>query len=185
MTTGMEKDQYPPPRRGRRAHPTPARLTLAVGILALLPALVASGSELDEGTAPPEVIFRRASVGDVEFPHALHTEDVGVDCVECHHETNAARLDIPHEAYFNDSWTDCQCCHQGAQVAGKSRACSACHPASPTGIADESMSSKVVIHIRCWQCHEIGVGAEASRECAFCHQASRAASGTGTAFPND
>lgn len=183
--TGRSRTHTAPGGEGG-ARPTCSRRSLAIGLLAaLLPALAAVGSEVTDETGPPEVIRWPASVGAVEFPHALHCDDVGVECIECHHETNASRLDIPHEDYFNDSWVDCQRCHRGTQASTQSQACSACHPGNPANIADESMSSKVVIHKSCWQCHEVGVGVEASGACGFCHDATRMESGAGTALSND
>jgi len=117
-----------------------------------------------------ELIEWDSAVGAVTFPHRLHVEDIGIDCADCHHETNAGRLAMPHPEYFTDFWIECGGCHKAtASVAGP-QACSACHHASPATIADETLSSKVVIHRSCWNCHDVTTGAEASRGCATCHQ---------------
>ena len=107
--------------------------------------------------------------GDVCFPHAMHYDDLGIECVSCHHETNAAELDMPHEDYFEDLWIDCRICHKPGQAASVPLACSNCHHESPTDIADQTLSSKVVIHKSCWECHDVGRAEEASMACKTCH----------------
>jgi len=104
------------------------------------------------------------------FDHEFHIDDAELDCVECHHETDAAALVTPHEQYFEDLWITCSTCHRGEdQIAGP-QACDECHKRSPSGIADQLISVKVATHISCWECHESGTGAEASENCGFCHQ---------------
>ena len=123
------------------------------------------------------------SVGPATFPHQKHFEALAVECTACHHETNARALRMPHKKYFDDFWTDCRICHQRAGAsAGMPQSCSACHHSSPTSIADETLSAKVVIHKKCWECHESGKGEAASKGCAKCH--ARAPAGTaGTQSP--
>ena len=116
-----------------------------------------------------------ATVGEARFPHALHADDLGLDCADCHHETDAARLRMPHDEYFEDFWIDCRICHRENGSPTEPQSCGACHHASPTSTTDETLSAKVVIHSSCWGCHESGTGEEASRSCGFCHQAPPAA----------
>lgn len=132
----------------------------AAGALAALAARAA-----DPASAPPAVV----EWDDVRFPHAMHVGDLGIDCATCHHETNAAALHIPHPQYFADLWIDCGTCHRPGAPPATSMACSQCHHDSPTDIADETLSSKVVLHESCWSCHEVGRGAAASRTCKTCH----------------
>lgn len=113
----------------------------------------------------PEFIESR----DVCFPHAMHFDDLGIECGGCHHETNAAELRIPHQDYFEQLWIDCQICHKPGEAAAVAMACSGCHHESPTDIADQTLSSKVVIHRSCWECHDVGRAAEASVACKMCH----------------
>jgi hypothetical protein len=118
----------------------------------------------------PEEIISPSSVGEVTFPHLFHFEDLEIECVECHHEINAAKLITPHDEYFNDFWIDCNICHNGNEtVRMEAQACSECHHTHPYGIADETLSAKVVIHQSCWGCHEVGTGAAASESCEMCH----------------
>ena len=118
---------------------------------------------------PPEAITWTTALGPVAFPHLLHVEDLGVACEDCHHETSAERLTMPHPDYFEDFWIDCASCPGSTASPGRPRACSSCHPSTPAGVADETSSSKVVIHRACWECHEVASGEEASRGCVACH----------------
>ena len=106
---------------------------------------------------------------DVCFPHEMHAAELEIECESCHHETNAARLKTPHAEYFEDFWIDCTTCHRAQGAPAASTSCSSCHHDSPRDVADESLSSKVVIHQSCWRCHEVGTAAEASRACNACH----------------
>jgi len=129
------------------------------------PAAEAGASQLqDAGEAAP------SELGEVIFPHDEHTDEMEVECEECHHETNAASLEFPHPELFADFWVDCRICHHepdGPEL--EPQACSDCHRAAADDAADETLSAKVVIHKLCWECHEIGVGAEASEACEYCH----------------
>lgn len=116
-----------------------------------------------------EVLFE-SSVGYVIFPHDFHVTDVGLECVECHHQIHAVNLDTPHPDYLNSSWINCQACHNPESKTDKSYyKCSDCHHTNPNNIADETLSAKVVTHKKCWSCHETGTGAEASKGCVDCH----------------
>lgn len=118
----------------------------------------------------PSVIKSPSCIGEVSFPHEYHIDDLEFDCEDCHHETNAVELHMPHEDYFKDYWIDCGICHhKGGQTKLEAQACSKCHHTRPTGIADETLSAKVVIHKSCWECHDIDTGEEASQNCEFCH----------------
>ena len=76
--------------------------------------------------------------------------------------------------YFDDFWIDCKICHhESGDVTLKAQPCSKCHHTHPAGIADETLSSKVVIHKSCWECHEIGTGGEATTNCKLCHSGPR------------
>jgi hypothetical protein len=109
-------------------------------------------------------------LGDVLFPHELHVEDLEIECVECHHETNASGLETPHPEYFSDFWIRCSTCHHDETTAAESHTCSSCHPRHPRSFADETLSAKVVVHKSCWSCHEVATGADASSGCVDCHQ---------------
>jgi hypothetical protein len=79
---------------------------------------------------------------------------------------------MPHDEYFRDFWIDCSICHSAEPgELMEPTACADCHHSDPIGIADETLSSKVVIHASCWECHDSGTGADASEGCSFCHDA--------------
>jgi hypothetical protein len=118
---------------------------------------------------PDEIVFN-SSVGDVHFSHKLHVDDLDVECVECHHQIYAVELETPHPGYLESSWINCQLCHNPSPQADKNYyKCSDCHHSDPNNITDETLSSKVVTHKRCWKCHESGTGVEASKGCVVCH----------------
>ena len=118
---------------------------------------------------PGEIIFE-SSVGQVHFPHGLHVEELELECIECHHQIHAVALDTPHPDYMKSSWIKCQICHEtNSAMSKKYYKCSDCHHSELENIADETLSSKVVIHKSCWTCHESGTGVTASHGCTDCH----------------
>jgi hypothetical protein len=137
--------------------------------------LLAAGAAAPVDLSPDGEIVYTSAIGEVTFPHALHAEELGFDCSECHHETAAAGLATPHDEYFEDLWVECAKCHREAAAAAMPQSCGECHHDSPTSTADETLSAKVVIHRSCWACHDSGTGAEASQSCNFCHAARAAA----------
>ena len=147
--------------------------------LLLLAALIASAprsaAAADAEAPVPDEIVSPASVGEVVFPHRKHFEELGFACTECHHETRAAVLDMPHPQYFDDFWIDCKLCHREASAPLAPQACSACHHASVSNIADQTSSAKVAVHRSCWRCHESGTGEKATANCALCHNRERVA----------
>jgi hypothetical protein len=117
---------------------------------------------------PAEVLFD-SNLGAVLFAHEFHT-DMEIPCEDCHHETLASGLSMPHPDYFEDFWIRCETCHHAGAEPGCPQKCSVCHHSSPATAADETLSSKVVLHQSCWECHPSGTGSEASRGCDLCHQ---------------
>ena len=118
----------------------------------------------------PDVVNFNASVGNVLFPHKLHVEDLELECVKCHHQISAVKLETPHPNYLKSSWINCQLCHDPNQQTDQTYyKCSECHHESPNNITDETLSSKVVTHKSCWTCHESGTGVKASKGCPGCH----------------
>ena len=119
---------------------------------------------------PPQIIFP-SSVGEVIFPHQMHISNLGIKCVECHHQISAKTLVTPHPDYLKSSWINCAICHNSKsdRIKPKAYTCSECHHSDPSNIADETLSAKVVIHKKCWTCHPVGVGKEASKGCQLCH----------------
>jgi len=123
----------------------------------------------DTVAIPPERNFP-SSVGEVIFHHQMHIKDLGVKCVECHHQINAKKLNAPHPDYFKSSSINCEICHnESEKIKQKAYTCSECHRTNPINIVDETLSAKVVIHKQCWKCHQVGTGKEASKGCEKCH----------------
>lgn len=117
--------------------------------------------------AIPDEITIESSVGNVLFPHNVHMK---FGCAACHHQIHAKELDTPHPDYLTSPQMNCQDCHDTS--SGNSSPyykCSDCHPSEPENIADETLSSKVVVHKSCWKCHKTGTGVEASKGCGECH----------------
>jgi hypothetical protein len=124
------------------------------------------------GAASAAVPREDFAIGPAFFPHGRHARKFAIDCARCHHETNAAPLSSPHENYFQDFWIDCSICHRGPGTAAlEPQACSTCHHSPNGNSADQTLSSKVVIHKNCWSCHDMGTGAKASSACKTCHAA--------------
>ena len=145
--------------------------TLLESTLHTIDANIFSGSDTLE--TPADIIIP-SSVGEVLFPHQMHIEDLEMGCVECHHQIDAKILNTPHADYFKSSWINCKICHNGSEsIKQRIYTCSECHQSSPTSIADETLSSKVVVHKKCWECHEVGTGKEASESCELCHSGER------------
>lgn len=128
-----------------------------------------SGSLSDSPAMPDEITFK-SSIGNVHFPHDLHVEDLELECTECHHQIHAVELDTPHPDYMKSSWVKCRVCHDSdSKMSQKYYKCSDCHHSDLEDIADETLSSKVVIHQNCWSCHDAGTGVTASIACIDCH----------------
>jgi hypothetical protein len=142
--------------------------TFAAAVAAML--LVASLPAMSDDMALPSERVFPSTVGEVVFHHEMHTKDLAIKCVECHHQINAKQLTTPHPDYFKSSWINCAICHnESGELKRSAYACSACHHTNPGNIADETLSTKVVIHKQCWKCHQVGTGKDASTGCEKCH----------------
>ncbi len=152
---------------------TPSHFLLALGLLLLAGTVAAFAADLPANappTSPPDTVRWASSLGEVVFQHKFHTEEVGAECVSCHHETVAASLELPHPDYFDGFWVDCAVCHTGSATPAAAGKCVVCHPVRTSGLNLEMPTVKVAIHRSCWKCHERGTGSEASNQCGFCHQ---------------
>ncbi len=152
-----------------------AALIVAVVVIATGLGGTASAQEAEPVISeppPPVNCVYPSKIGEVTFPHQMHTEDFEMECVACHHEVNATRLQSPHEEYFEDFWIRCSECHHDQDHAMPAKKCSTCHHPSHD-ITDQTLSAKVVVHRVCSECHEIGTGATASASCEFCHTGPR------------
>jgi len=124
---------------------------------------------LEDAGSLQEILIE-SSVGNVIFPHDFHVTGVKMECVECHHQIHAVELDTPHPDYLKSSWINCQACHNPKSTSDQIYyQCGECHHTNPNNIADETLSSKVVVHKSCWKCHDTRTGVEASQGCVDCH----------------
>lgn len=119
-------------------------------------------------SAPPDVWTFPSHVGEIRFPHSMHTDMFGMDCTECHHPVKAAKLETPHPEYFEGAVVECHSCHAEKPAGAGAMSCAACHPRNGNVLEDRS-SARVVLHQTCGECHEIGTGQSASESCSFCH----------------
>ena len=160
-----------------------------LGLFALLPltsvSLTTADSEEVEESAPEAAEVRGADaapalerrpspvMGNLNFDHEMHAEEMELECEECHHEIDAVPLGFPHEQYFDHFWIDCDTCHHevGSPIL-EARSCYDCHNRKLRDIADERLSPKVILHKNCWTCHEVETGVEASESCELCHSGS-------------
>jgi hypothetical protein len=138
-----------------------------------IPRNAAAGTEysatLDDAETLQEILIE-SSVGYVIFPHDFHVTGVKMECVECHHQIHAGELDTPHPGYLTSSWINCQACHNPDSESDQIYyLCGECHHENLSDIADETLSSKVVVHKSCWKCHDTRTGVEASQGCVDCH----------------
>ena len=87
-------------------------------------------------------IFVKRERPGVSFPHALHADELGIDCLECHH------------IYKNDEnlWDD-----------SEETDCTACHGLKREG---EKLSAEQAFHTNCKGCHtKQGKGPVTCGEC--------------------
>jgi len=89
----------------------------------------------------------------VAFPHALHADELGLDCLECHH------------IYENGEnvWDESE----------EVQKCSECH--SPTENQGKVKKLKIAFHRNCKSCHRMltkeGMSEDAPyRKCSDCHE---------------
>lgn len=128
-----------------------------------------------DGPEIPVVVRIPSAVGEVVFLHQKHIADRGMQCVDCHHQINAKKLETPHPDYLSSSWINCKTCHSASAAATQAvYTCSACHRNTPTSIADETLSAKVVVHKQCWKCHPVSTAKDASASCELCHSGKKA-----------
>ncbi len=119
--------------------------------------------------APPDTVKFSSHVGEVLFPHALHADDLGIACQDCHHRVTAPALTTPHPTYLEQCSGRCDACHGRKGEEACDHKCGTCHPKAINAAHDEIPSPKVAVHQTCGGCHEIGTGPDASASCSNCH----------------
>ncbi len=126
--------------------------------------LCALGCSSEPPGALPSTAMTKA-----RFPHDQHVLKQKLECVACHHETNATAIVTPHPDYLEGTGIECTVCHHGTERPREPQSCDDCHPSTPPSVADETLSAKVVIHRTCWRCHPLGDSPSASGVCLTCH----------------
>lgn len=151
---------------------------MVVAAVAVLGVAAARAADENANTAPaaqaqpPKIVVFPNRVGEVDFPHAMHIDDLGIDCGDCHHPVRAPELQTPHPQYFKECQVPCSTCHRADGTTEASHNCASCHKeAGPK--SGKMLSSKVALHQMCGNCHEIGTGEDASKSCSFCHTGPR------------
>jgi len=165
--------------RGRPAGGRTVLVALLACVVFAVGAAVAVGGGETTGAAaptagPPETVTFPSHVGEVLFPHAMHVEDLGIDCTDCHHPVTAPKLDTPHPETFEGCSVRCDTCHGRATSEPADHRCSTCHPATVDAAHDAIPSTKVALHRTCFTCHEVGTGPDASASCENCHSGPKA-----------
>jgi len=157
--------------RVRLARGGPAALLFAAVILGGVAAAVPGGAVEPPATepAPPEMVTFPSHVGEVTFPHAMHAEDLGIECTDCHHPVTAPKLVTPHPEAFEGCSVQCTTCHGRVATGADDRRCTTCHTARVDAAHDAIPSAKVALHQTCSACHEVGTGPDASASCTNCH----------------
>ncbi len=82
---------------------------------------------------PPKTIIFDTPVKAVIFDHALHTEDMGLDCDSCHQDLFKMKVgtaeEDPHafvmDALYKGKY--CGACHDGDQAFASDTRCTTCH----------------------------------------------------------
>jgi len=151
---------------------------LVLVIVAVFGIAIAGAADKDAGETPsakaqpPKVVVFPNRVGEVKFPHAMHIDDLGIDCADCHHPVTAPKLNTPHPQYFKECDIACVTCHHADGTTKATRNCTTCHK-QPGPQSAKMLSSKVALHEMCGNCHDIGTGKDASASCSFCHTGPR------------
>lgn len=145
-----------------------------IAVAFLVSAQAPSQQAPENAQKAPETIVFRSPIGQVDFPHQMHSEDLGIDCADCHHPIKAPQLETPHPQYFENSTVHCKTCHHAQNTQPAEQKCSVCHD-SEAVIPHHQLSAKVAIHTLCSGCHEIGTGQDASSSCSNCHSGPKSA----------
>jgi len=138
------------------------------------PAILASPSAYcatlcHQRVRPPEKVFFKEM--EVDFPHTLHVQDVGIGCAKCHSpEKHKMRIVTRSECmacHHESKDIDCGHCHkaQKALYEGKVKAYGVAPKADVMAQADT----------KCTECHDLKKGAQTvltvKAKCEGCHSA--------------
>jgi len=151
---------------GRRRVPLAFLVCAVIGVGVTV---AVAGGEEPGAAGPPDMVTIPSHVGEVTFPHAMHADDLGIDCADCHHPVTAPALHTPHPETFQGCAVRCDTCHGRTASEPADHRCATCHPARVDAAHDAIPSTKVALHKTCFGCHEVGTGPDASASCVNCH----------------
>ncbi len=123
----------------------------------------------------PDSVYLSALDSNGLFDHQTHSEDFGLDCIDCHHtyteddpgepeacgvchNPEAEGENMPgREAAFHEQ---CISCHEASEVIPGGSDCAGCHKPRPR---------KDAFHEQCMNCHEESGAGPGRADCKTCH----------------
>jgi len=153
----------------RRFGATSAAAGVALVMVAAVALAAGGGGPETNPPTPPKTVTFPSHVGEVTFPHAMHVNELEIECSACHHPVTAPKLSTPHPQYFTQCSVPCETCHGASPGRPGEHRCSSCHTSAVDPAHDAIPSTKVALHQSCSACHEIGTGQDASNNCETCH----------------
>lgn len=125
---------------------------------------------------PPRVLLDNNG-GRVIFTHAIHADDYGYECADCHHDGVEDARPLPcgscHPAAFDEDFKK-----NHAEAFPSDAYCERCHYSEPSAdMAEEDRPDPDMLYIRsdafhdqCMGCHEdLDAGPYGDESCATCH----------------
>ena len=138
------------------------------------PAILASSSAYcltlcHQRVRPPGELFFQEM--EVRFPHALHVEDVGIECTNCHspdkHKMRIVTKSECMSCHHESRDIDCGKCHKANKALYEGKVKPVGVPPSPDVMAEAG--------IACTECHELKKGTQTvltvKGKCEECHSA--------------
>ncbi len=94
----------------------------------------------------------------------------GLDaCATCHHMEFAPKVDWTHAAHSEDYGLECTSCHhEDTSIEPEPQSCANCHDALPAK-ASKTPSLKDAVHAKCQSCHKDDMFSNGLADCATCH----------------
>ena len=100
------------------------QVVIGIGIIVFLLFTSSAWSKMGGG----DIMFKVADRGDVIYSHALHVEDLGLTCTNCHYQiyTTAKGVSRVSMVEMQKGWS-CGTCHDGTRAFDVIANCSRCH----------------------------------------------------------
>ncbi len=113
---------------------------------------------------PIRVSYFDSKGGKVVFSHMLHEEDLGYECLDCHHP-HPWDEDDPVDIDTEGKIWSCDRCHNAGEINNLPDQCWECHGEGDFYIEDIKKTPEV-LHDQCIGCHEDeGAGPVECKEC--------------------